>query len=652
MTQDYKDNLLKYLTGNLEIEQGQNYPNFNENVETLDKNIKKNINSILEEKENAISTVVLGKIYNETYEQYLIYGYYRIDQSTFYGFLYLVDSELNEIQMITTFSTGTKLFPIVALNQDENNNLYGLSYNILQTPQTTKVLLFNNIFGSGLISGNYKAILRNDYIIPNNYSPSPYRQNRIIKSPDSATYYIILNDSNQIKQKIIKFTINVGAENEWIENTLPALFNVRFDVILDKSSGNEKLYFYGLSTSHPSTYYEYIIDDNSVTLNKSITLSEGINGTVSQIYVKDINNIYLYVQLTSSGTAIIYKVNGNNLDLIYQKESLPSGTGYVNTIITLFEINGGMFFFEKIATAVNTYTVSVGYINNNNNYIKYEVDSYAGDTTFFQVYDYVDFYYKSLYNLVNLYIPIYNTPETTKKVVIDYNSINYNGEKYSDTNLLLPNKSRLYDENNKMIFARNLYNKIINANTTISTLNVPNINLNDVTIYNQSLIGETNYVLMSNQESITKNIYENLNINFYITLRMINNNDSNNQIFNQNGSNRINSSVSSVKDYNNAKATKIRINYSDNTTKIVSIEFYPIQNYYYTKFSIYIDKLISSIDFISNDEQTIYNTIRPNFIVGKYYTINQSVRIDERIQTQPVLYNNEQLYYNNEEIYY
>ena len=81
MTEDYKENLLKYLTGNLEIEQGQNYPNFNENVETLDKNIKKNINSILEEKENAISTVVLGKIYNETYEQYLIYGYYRIDQS-------------------------------------------------------------------------------------------------------------------------------------------------------------------------------------------------------------------------------------------------------------------------------------------------------------------------------------------------------------------------------------------------------------------------------------------------------------------------------------------------------------------------------------------------------------------------------------------
>ena len=78
--------------------------------------------------------------------------------------------------------------------------------------------------------------------------------------------------------------------------------------------------------------------------------------------------------------------------------------------------------------------------------------------------------------------------------------------------------AKLYNSNNKIIFARNLYNKVINANTTISTLNIPNTNLNDITIYNQSLIGETNYVLMNNQESITKNIYENLNINFYTTL--------------------------------------------------------------------------------------------------------------------------------------
>lgn len=239
----------------------------------------------------------------------------------------------------------------------------------------------------------------------------------------------------------------------------------------------------------------------------------------------------------------------------------------------------------------------------------------------------MDFYYKNNYNLVNLYAPMYSDINTTKKITLDYNSINYNGEGYGNVNSLVPNKARLYDNNNKMIFARNLYNKVINANTTISTLNVPNINLNNIIIYNKSLIGETNYVLMNNQEEITKNIYENLNINFYVTLRMINNNNPNNQIFNQVGSNRINLSVSSVKDYNNAKATKIRINYSDNSFKIQNIIFDLVREAY-TEFIVYVNKNIASIDFISNDENTIYNTIRPEFEVGKYYKISQSVYVD------------------------
>lgn len=650
MTQDYKNNLLKYLTGNLSIESGNDYPDFSEDIETLNNNVYDDIKTILINEESATNVILLGKLYNSQYDNYLLYGAYTSDSDIYYGFIYLVDGNFNIIQMIKTFSSGTKLFPITALNQDNDNNIYGLSYNINQTPSTTRVLLFNNIFTSGLISGNYEAVLRNDYIVPYNYNQVPYRQNRIIKSPNGATYYIILSDNGQ--EKIIRFTINVGAANEWIVASLPIVFHSRFDAKLDKSSGNEELYFYGISNETPSKYYEYKINGDSVTLNKNITLMALAGSITSQVFVKDINNVYLYANFSSTGLGVIYKVNGNNLIKIYEIQALSSGTSYYIHLISMFEVNGGMFFFEKYKSSSTEYTIYLGYINTDNTYTKYEVDTYTGDTSFNTVYGYVDFYHKNLYNLVNFYIPVYADTNTTKKITIDYNSINYNGNDYSNTNLLVPNKARLYNSNNKMIFARNLYNNVINANTTISTLNIPNTNLNDVTIYNQSLIGETNYVLMNNQESITKNIYENLNINFYTTLRMINNNDPNNQIFNQVGSNRINSSVSSVKDYNNAKATKIRINYSDNTTKIVSIEFYPIKNYYYTKFSIYIDKLISSIDFVSNDEETIYNTIRPNFIVGKYYTINQSVRIDERIQTQPVLYNNEQLYYNNEEIYY
>lgn len=627
MTQDYKDNLLKYLTGNLNIESGGNYPNFSENIETLNKNVYDDIKTKLINNENAQSTILLGKLYNSLYDNYLLYGAYTKGSNTYYGFIYLTDSNFNEIQMITTFSSGTKLFPITALNQDENNNIYGLSYNINQSPSVSRVLLFNNIFTSGLISGNYEAILRNDYIVPNNYSQNPYRQNRIIKSLEGPIYYIILRDTDNNLQKVIRFTINVGAENEWLENSIPVVFSSRFDLKLDKSSGTEKLYIYGISNESPSKYYEYIVYNDNVVLNKNITLDLLSNSISTQVFVKDNNNIYLYANYNSNGKGIIYKVNGNNLNIIYEVQALSSGTGYYINLVSLFEINNGIFFFEKYKSSATEFTVSVGYIKNDNTYIKYAVDTYIGDTSFNIVYAYVDFYFKNLYNLVDLYLPIYRSTNTTKKITIDYNSTNYNGMTYSDISLLSPNKARLYDNNNKMIFARNLYNKVINANTTISTLNIPNTNLNNIIIYNQSLIGETDYILMNNQDEITKNIYENLNINFYVTLRMINNNDPNNQIFNQVGSNRINSSVSSVKDYNNAKATKIRINYGDETTKIQDITF-EYGNEAFTEFMIYVNKNITSIDFISNDENTIYNTIRPEFEVGKYYKISQSVYVN------------------------
>lgn len=622
MTQDYKDNLLKYLTGNLDIENSNNIPIF-ENGEILNKNIAENINNILTNEQSANSVVALGKLYNEMYEEYLIYGYYKDTSDNYYGFIYLVDSNLNEIQMITEFASGTKLYPITALNQAEDNNIYGLTFSIGEYDMISKVLLLNNIFASGLISGEYEVILRNDYIIPYHYNQAPYRQNRIIKSPDGTIYYIIFNEDG--KERIIKFVINVGASNEWSETILPVAFYTRFDVKLDKSTGEENLYIYGIDTDNPSSYYEYKIHDNSYTLVKKITLPYLVQ-FLSQIYVKDMNNIYLFLMYTSVGKGGIYKINNNQVETIYEYNLVYGDTGYKVSYCTIFEINNGVYFYLDFRDTDDT-KLYIGYIKNDNSYILNLVGSYDGVEIFAGLYDYVDFYYRNKYNLVEMYFPLYSTINTTKKITFDYNSINYNGTSYSGITSLSPIKARLYDNNNKMIFARNLYNKVINANTTISTLNIPNTNLNDVTIYNQSLIGETNYVLMNNQESITKNIYENLNINFYTTLKMINNNDIDNPIFNQNGSNRINSSVSKLNDYDNTKATKIKINYSDNTNKILNIDFTITARDCYTEFMIYIDKEISSIDFISNDENTIYNTIRPQFDIGKYYKITQGLEV-------------------------
>ena len=173
--------------------------------------------------------------------------------------------------------------------------------------------------------------------------------------------------------------------------------------------------------------------------------------------------------------------------------------------------------------------------------------------------------------------------------------------------------------------------------------------LNTNTIDEENLIGNHYLQIANNTEEITTNEYETLHINTINTLSMINLDTS---VLNPSGSARLNNSVNLTQDYSNAKCSKIRINYEDDTTKILSIKFYPIKNYFYTKFVLYIDKAISSIDFISQDENTVYNTINSILTVGNTYTIKQNVRINDIIPSEPVLYDNIQVQYNGEDVIY
>ena len=66
MTEDFKSNVLSYLTGNMEQGEGINEPIFNLEEETLAKNLKNDIATILTTQEGATSSSIYGKIYNDT----------------------------------------------------------------------------------------------------------------------------------------------------------------------------------------------------------------------------------------------------------------------------------------------------------------------------------------------------------------------------------------------------------------------------------------------------------------------------------------------------------------------------------------------------------------------------------------------------------
>jgi len=215
---------------------------------------------------------------------------------------------------------------------------------------------------------------------------------------------------------------------------------------------------------------------------------------------------------------------------------------------------------------------------------------------------------------------------------IMYDPYIYNGSKYNDEYDTKPSVGTLLDSNNKLMFARKLYNNKVYQNRTISTLNVPYNALNDTPITTNGLLGETNMTLYEGSLGIEKNIYEDLYINLFHTIEMENRN-TNTYISNMGGATKINMCLSN-KDttYEDSKATRVRINYDDGTYLDNSISATITNNVATYKITVYVpeDKNISSIDILSNDGNIVYQEIKEGLESlenDKYYNIYQDVYV-------------------------
>ena len=278
-------------------------------------------------------------------------------------------------------------------------------------------------------------------------------------------------------------------------------------------------------------------------------------------------------------------------------------------------------------------SIKFGKVNYSNNDIYLTTKQYDNK----KIYEMLDIQYNTILNVSNIYnLYTYYLIGSNSNILLNvqqiFNELNYNYEDYQDISSLVPNSGILYSDG-KVIFARNLYNKVINGNTTMASVEVPNMLLNDIDITPQELWGQTNGVLVENTETIQKNIYEDLFINFYNTITMQNQNTQD-YVYNLIGATRLNNSISNLKNYANAKITKIRINYSDDTIFIKNLDQATqiSQFVYQFEFNVYVPltKGITSIELISDDELTSYQTIdTTSLVLGKSYKITQNVEIGE-----------------------
>lgn len=599
MTNDYKNNVLDYVVDKVVEQQGTNMPLFDEGT-----TINKSIISDIKTKLGANRIIYTSYIYDQSSQLLMYYGSYKLDENDDfkYGYVYIVDKNLNEVKLITEYQSGGKLFPMLDVQQAEDGTYYALSL----SQGVARVLLLNNLFAKRP-NGQYQVVLRASYIVPN-YDNYRFMDNSVFwaqhlplirKAPNAATYYIFGTQKATNKMDMIKFTINVGSENEWLTIGLNSTF-YSYDILVEK----DKVHFIGVD--YDANFKQFEIQDTAI-LKKSFFIGN-IDAEIT--IAKDLNEIYIAGSDYDANKESLYKVNGST---IVELEELKSGIG---DIVFNIEKANGVMVLKKVLT--NTMKAYLGILQDDTPYYSSAIDV-AASRYLYVVYN---------YNLLNLYIDTsssdYST-KSTKKLTLDYNPLNYNGNSYSNYNQTIPKKTRLYS-GGQMVFARNLYNVTLNGQTATSTLQIPNTLLNEETINVSNLISETDAIISNELTNITKNIYESVYVNFMNTFN-VKDEDTNTMYPNTASYINLNVNTGTKQNCDLSHVGKVAINYSDKTI-IQKISWNYNDDHYETTFTIDCTQEVPTIDFMSNDETTIYISKELDVSVGSYYVISQKLRIE------------------------
>lgn len=637
MTTEYKENLLKYLTGNMDIEDKSDTP-FYTDTET---NSNTEIATIM----SSISNYQINEVIDAPNGYFIAYGRYGADNTDYKGFLLILDSQMNPLELLTQYNTGTDFGQFHKLRVDEQGQLYGIDK---VSDSQWRFILLNNVSVKLPTQEHYVARLRNSYYLQGDVADLSIVLD-CVKSTQSAKYFICGRDSTTEVLLATEFQINVGSANTWTNYTNE--FSLLYLIYL-----STLIYYDENDNVVVNIYFQDDTDNNPIWQVKN----NGTTMTMSKV----INSLYDYVVPNSTQLLRVdlLPIRANRFYFTVTSVFRDSLT-YLGLKTWLYDNGEITNVFTTRSTASSTQASPSGYLYPE---IKSKLVGTTPILTWCWVRDidqpiYYDFLIAFLdtdvpilidtdiecdwlgavtkgmiamsntYNLYQIYF--YSRKQVDNwflnKSKIVYNSNNYNGESYENKTSLEPRQGLIYDENNSLIFARNLYNKKAFSNQTVSTINVPNSMLNEIPIGLKELYSETNSKLDEDSDSLIKNIYEDLYINFISSIYMQNQN-TNEYIDNLNGATRLNTSSSNFLDYEDAKASKIRVTYDDSTYYITGASCTITDNVGTYTIGVHVpsDRNIETIEIMSYDENTVYQTITNlNLENNKYYIITQDVYV-------------------------
>ena len=647
MTQELKNQILSYITNKL-------VPTDKDDTERLERVYQ------IERTEfedflpsDATRIQMAGVIKSSTNGNYIVYGGYVNESYTYAsesnsrGIIIILDQDLKPLKTIYKFSSGTLLRPIQKMIQIEDGTFVAVDSTIfalrenrpkIQT-NTKRFIMLNNISIKDT-TNDYRVILRTSYNLPY----SNFYCIDMLKNPNSSHYvmagamYIPYGTNNHLDGvRVIELKVNVGEANEWTEKTA--------------STNRSWIYggFYGEFDNEDNLTWKIVMCKN--VINNHLLVSW--DGTNTIDIMKETNSIVPYVDSLAMSNQAEF-VNKNEVYFVVNNQRWESSvqpryiglykfdyrTAQVKEIFYKYigdydfsSSREGIFITTLNGDLYVNYCGDYDKIENTANYYFQRLDNDVWSPILVKAngkYDMEDtrVYTSNVYNLLtnvifNSAMDSFWNFSVSKEI---YNNSNYNGLSYTDYNSMIGDTGLLYGEDG-ILFARDLYNTTLLEGTTTSTIQIPNTMLNDVDITQKKLKGETNTTLINDTRTITKNIYETLYINFIRSLAV---KDEDTNTYYPTTATYINQNINTGTRQNCEMSFvgKVRINYQDNII-MQTLEWTYNVDHYESSFVIDThDEIPTSVDFMSNDETTIYITKNLTLDSNKYYKISQKLRIE------------------------
>lgn len=651
MTDDYKKTLIEYVTGLLNEEEPK-YTDFNiQNINSIEYN-----SEVWDEYASAFrlqSAAINGILENEKYDTFIMYGGYQEQENQdAKGFLIYINKYGTPYKLIKGLKRG-----FLYLDFDEDaNRVYGVSGDraTYQGATTNDIyfVYYNNLFLTG--GSDCTPTLTYSYKIFNGTKAV----DKIVKDPSSSNYLIFTRVYNGLQNiDVFELKINVGQANEltrwqcydnsnnyqllgiygWYNNSNP-----NFKIVSSKTSGANLTIIQNSGTS---------VNYSNITPDVSLNQRQQLYCHPQWVSINE-NNIYFILlenwtadNLNNRQTRLMY-YNGSTITNIYKTDIIQNTPNpdqsypikNVPMLNILKDVDNTLYLLEYKSDEDENYTKT--YLCNLTK--DTELERWQLISTNEYVYRTNIFNQRAVlrrnYNIVNLFTfsgyfktNLGNSTGTINGYELNIQNLapinGYIGDEYINNDSLVPSYVDLFN-NSSLLFSRNIYNISKQNNMTMSSVEIPNSYLNDYTITKNDLVSKTNLNIVEDTTEWSKNIYEVVDLNFLNTIRVIDE-DTNTEYLES--AIKLNNATTDGGDanYTNTPCNKARINYIDNTTKIISVNWSSIDDTHKeTLITFYVDKEINDIDLISNDETTIYLTIPVEVEVNKYYSISQKIRIE------------------------